>query len=99
MLPTVQTRWSLRCSYAIWLCGFYYEAFDVDSYLVLCCHMLSVLYSIMTISFAEERAGLCVSCAFVCLSCVRYFLAFVSSSLCQELSAACDYGTPWTFFS
>ena len=35
--------------------------------------------------------------AFVCLLCTRWSLAFLSSSWSQELAAAYDCGTPWTF--
>ena len=46
----------------------------------------------MTTSLGEEGAGLCASCAFVCLLCT-----FVSSSRGRGLAVVCDCGTPWTF--
>ena len=57
-----------------------------------CCYL--VLFSIVFTSLGEERAGLCTSRAFVCLSCMRCILSLFSSFWCQRL--ACDYGTPWT---
>ena len=55
----------------MWLCGFYYEAFYVESYLAVCPHVLSVLFSIMITSHGEEKAGLYVSRAFACVLCKR----------------------------
>ena len=39
-------------------------------------------FSTVTTSPEEEGAGLCISRAFVCLFCARYFLPFFSSSWC-----------------
>ena len=41
----------------------------------------------------ERRAVLYASGAFVCLSCMHYFLSF----FLPPLAADCDCGTPWTF--
>ena len=38
MLPIILRRWSWCYSYFVWLCGFYYEAFHVESYLAPCSH-------------------------------------------------------------
>ena len=35
--------------------------------------------------------------AFVCLTCIRYFLSFLASSWCRGLAAAYDCGTAWAF--
>ena len=54
-------------------------------------------FNIVITLLGEERAGLRVSCVFVCLFGTRYFLSFFSYSWCQGLAAACDCGTPLTF--
>ena len=41
-LPTVQRRYTLCYSYVVWLCGFYYGAFYVESCLVLFAVMLAL---------------------------------------------------------
>ena len=66
-------RWSWCYSYIGWLCGFYYGALHVESYLALCYQIvvLSVIVSIVIISLVEERAGLFTSRAFDCLSYMR----------------------------
>ena len=58
-----------------------------------------VLFSIVVTSLGTERAVLYSSHEFVCLSCMRLFLSFFSSSWCQGLAAACDCGTTGTFFN
>ena len=58
---------------------------------------LVIPVSIVLTSLGEEGAGLCASCAFVCLFCMRYLLLFFSSSWCQGLDPVCDCGTPWIF--
>ena len=37
----------------------------------------------------EERAGLCASCAVVCLFCTQLILSFFSSSWCKGLAVTC----------
>ena len=51
----------------------------------------------MITSLGEEGAGLCASCAFVCLFCRSISVPFFYSSWCQGLAAACDCDTAWTF--
>ena len=68
----------------MWLSGLYYGAL---------CSLSSVffyvVFSIVVTSLGE-----------VYFSCICLFIlhAFLSSSLCQGLAAACDCGTPWSFF-
>ena len=47
--------WCYTHSYFVRLCGFYYEAFHVDYYLLLILTFLSVLFRIVTSSDGEER--------------------------------------------
>ena len=89
MLPTV-LRWS-----RVWVCvfffsRFYYGTFHVECYLALCSGVVFSPSSIVITSLREERAGLCVSRAFVSLFFTRSFLSFFFSAWCQGLSAACD---------
>ena len=58
------------------------------------CVCFSVLFSIVITSFGEEMAGLYASCAFVCLSCMRFIFVFFSSSWSRGSAADCDCGTP-----
>ena len=97
MLLTVLRRWSW-CDSLFGICGFYFGAFCavVPCSLFPCC-CFSALFSIVITSLGEERAGLCASCAFVCLFCTHQLLSFFSFSWCQELTAACDCAIPWTF--
>ena len=92
MLPTVLRRWSLCYFYFVWLCGFYYGAFHVESCVALFVRDFWSLVSIVTTSLEEERAGICASRAFAGL-----FLSCFSSSWCHRLAAACDCGIPLTF--
>ena len=55
----------------VWLCGFCYWPFHVESCLALCSRVSSVLFSIVITSFWEEIAGLRASRAIVCLFCTR----------------------------
>ena len=68
MLPTVLRRWFWFWSYF----GFSYGQFRVESWVL-------VLFSILITSLGEKGAVLYASCAFVCLSFVRYFLFFLVS--------------------
>ena len=103
---TVVWRWSWFDSYFVCLSGFSHEAFHVESYFAPCSHVFSVLFSIVIPSLGEERAGLYASLAFVCLSGIRYFFVFISSTCCVYVwvgwgaggsAADCDCGSPWTF--
>ena len=51
----------------VWLCGFYYEAFQLSLSSLLLLMFFVVLFSIVSTSLVEVRAGLYVSC-------VRYVL-------------------------
>ena len=44
MLPNVLRRWSWCYSYFVWLCGFYYGVFHVESCLVLCSRVVVVFF-------------------------------------------------------
>ena len=79
---TVVWRWSWFDSYFVCLSGFCNEVFHVESYLAPCSHVFSVLFSIVIPSLGEERTGLYASCAFVCLSGIRYSFVFISSTCC-----------------
>ena len=72
-------RWSWCCSYFVWFCGFYYEAFHVASCLALCSR---VFFSIVITSLGEERAGVCGFRAFVCLFFAHVFFCPLSLPLC-----------------
>ena len=62
-----------------------------QSYYVPCplCSSLFFSSSIVITSHGEESAGLYASRAFLCLSCLRYFLSFFSSSWCHGVAAVC----------
>ena len=92
MLPTVLMRWSWCYSYFVWLYGFYYGGCMLSLALLFVLVFFSP-FSIGITPFGKERAGLCVSSAFVCLFCTRWFLSFFSSSLCRGLATACDCGS------
>ena len=51
----------------VWICGFYYGSFRVESGLSNCYRVLSVLFSILITSLGEESAGVCAFRAIVCL--------------------------------
>ena len=70
------------------LCGFVFLLFGPRA--------RSVLFSVVITSLGEERqrAGLCASCACVCLFCTRQFLSFFSFSWCQGLDVVCHCGAP-----
>ena len=58
----------------MWLCGFNYAAFHVESCLAVRSRVylfiiFSVPFSIVITRFGEERAGLCASRVCVCLFC------------------------------
>ena len=55
--------------------------------------LICILFSIVVTPLGEERAGLYVSLAFVCLSCMRYFLC-VFFSWCRVSAAESDCGRP-----
>ena len=59
------------CSILVWLCGFYYGAFHVESCFDLCCRGFAVLFGIVIISLGEERADICASRGIGCLFCTR----------------------------
>ena len=63
-------------SYFVWFCGFCYKAFHVESKLAPCFNFFSVLFNIVITSLGKQRDDLYASRAFVCLSCIRYFLSF-----------------------
>ena len=58
-------------------------------------HVFSVLLSTVITSLRKERASRSIHLG-VYLAWVAFF--FVSSSWCRVLNAACDCGTPWTFY-
>ena len=74
----------------MWLCGFCYEAFHVESYLALCSHdvVFSVRFSTVMTSLGEERAGLVymyvyLACVTVCL----FLFLLVSGIGCKLIVA------------
>ena len=56
---------------ALWFLLRAFHVFHIESCLALCSRVFSVLFSVVISSLGEERAGLCISRAFVCLFCTR----------------------------
>ena len=52
-------------SYFVWLCGFYYEVFHVESHLAPCSH--DFFYPIVIISLGEGGKLAYIPCLFVCV--------------------------------
>ena len=67
-------RWSVCCSYSVWLCGLYHGALGVVKYSRALCARFSVCFSILIASLGEEGAVFCASCAFVCLFVLRVYV-------------------------
>ena len=104
MLPTVLRRCPWCYSYLVWLCGFHFGVFHVESCLALCSRVVVVLllffqsfFSIVISSLAEETAGLWSFSCILCLLCTRLICPFSRPFLCQRLPEPCDYSTPGTF--
>ena len=66
-------------------------AFHVKSYLALCSHDFSVLFSI----WRRRSWSICLSC--ICLFILHVLLCLFLFFLVSGLAADCNCGTPWTF--
>ena len=99
MLPTVRRLWPWCNSYCLWLCGFYYGTFHVESCLALCSRVSSVLFKALWPPRLGKRVLVYVLLVilFINLACVNLCVFFFSSSWCQGLATESKYGTPRTF--
>ena len=77
----------------MWLCGDYYGAFHVESWLTLCpCVFPQSFKHCDHLAWGRESWSICFSC--ICLF-ILHAVIFCPFSLPQ--AAACDCRTPWTF--
>ena len=80
--------------YFVWLCGIYFWAFHVESFVLVL--FFSPVKHCDRLAWERELVYVLLVYLFLDFSRVN-LLSFFSSSWCQELVVACDFGTPWTF--